>query len=149
VVVWGHAALGTFEAPADAITIGFGEDLYAYETAYRTRLILQTAPLPPLRRVDAVSLPIDYRLAALAVAVPVLLSLAWLSFVRRFDRGSPEPLGIVLVTFVLGALAAPVAGVIEAALRRASPFLNPHLTSLGGQLLGAPLTLVVASIVIG
>src|SRR5260370_2017416 len=77
----------------------------------------------------------------LCAVLPFALSFAGLLFVRRFDRGRPEPLGIVAATFALGGLFVVPAAVGELALSAATPWLDPAVTTLGGQCVGLPLAL--------
>ncbi len=93
--------------------------------------LLSTRHLPPLslhgqRRSDP-----HYPVAVLSVLLPWLVSLAWLSFIRRFDRAHPEPLRLVLLTFVLGALAVVPAGAAEWAFERLSPYFSPENATAG------------------
>jgi len=150
VVARGHISLGTprFEEPA-ALHISFGTGAVAYARAQRERQLLTTPRLPPLRRVDAVGLPPNRALAIACLVVPVLLSLAWLVFVRRFDRAHPEPRWLIAVTFLLGAFAVVPAGLLEAGLARASPWLDPNLATFGGQTFALPLAFVVFTVVVG
>jgi RsiW-degrading membrane proteinase PrsW (M82 family) len=64
--------------------------------------------------------------------LPCLISLAWLSFIRRFDRAHPEPLRLVLLTFFLGAVAVLPAGAAEWALERVSPYFSTANATAGG-----------------
>jgi RsiW-degrading membrane proteinase PrsW (M82 family) len=102
-----------------------------------------------LRRVGAVGLPPNTALATACYVVPLLLSIAWLLFIRRFDRAHPEPLWLVAVTFVLGGVATVPAGLAELYLAHATPWLDPRVVSFGGQLFALPLAFVVFTLVVG
>ena len=144
----GHVSLGrvTFD---DGIILSFGRGAEAYSRAQQERRLLTTPLLPALRRVDAMGLPPNRTLASACLLLPVALSLAWLAFIRRFDRAHPEPLWLVALTFLLGAASTAVAGVSEYVLSKASPWLDPNLATLGGQLFAFPLALVVFIVVVG
>jgi RsiW-degrading membrane proteinase PrsW (M82 family) len=94
-------------------------------------------------------LPPRWGLATASAVLPFVLSFAWLFFVRRFDRGRPEPLWLVLATFALGGLSIVPAGLIEAGCSALSPWLDSSVVSMGGQLWALPLTIVVTSLVVG
>ena len=150
VVARGHVSLGSprFEEPS-ALHLSFGEGAVAYARAQRERQLLTTPRLPPMRRAGAIGLPPNRALAVACLVVPVLLSLAWLVFVRRFDRAHPEPMWLVAMTFLLGALAVVPAGLLEAGLARASPWLDPNLATFGGQTFALPLSFLVFTVVVG
>jgi RsiW-degrading membrane proteinase PrsW (M82 family) len=141
----------TLRVPADpsAIVLPFGDDLYAYARAHRARLLLKSPILPRLVPTRAAPLPVNALLAASCVVIPMLLSFAWIFFVRRFDRAHPEPMWLVLSTFALGGLSVIPAGCAEWALMRATPYLDPILMTLGGQMIALPIALVVFTLVVG
>lgn len=150
VVARGRVSLGSprFVEPS-ALHLSFGAGAEAYARAQNERQLLTTPRLPALRRVGAVGLPPNRALAAACFVVPVLLSLAWLVFVRRFDRAHPEPMWLVGSTFLLGAIAVVPAGLAEAGFARASPWLDPSLVTFGGQLFAFPLSFAVFTVVVG
>ncbi|MFO0739303.1 MAG: PrsW family intramembrane metalloprotease [Labilithrix sp.] len=150
VIARGKVSLGapSFEAP-DTLRIPFGSGAGAYARARRERNLLATARLPSLRRVDAVGLPPNRWLSTACLVVPILLSLAWLLFIRRFDRAHPEPMWLVAVTFLLGAASTLPAATAEEVLAGSSKWLDPHLASFGGQALAFPLSFAVFTIVVG
>lgn len=150
IVARGSISLGspTFSEPS-ALHLSFGNGAEAYARAQHERQLLTTPRLPPLRRAGAVGLPPNRPLAIACFVVPVLLSLAWLFFVRRFDRAHPEPMWLVGSTFLLGALAVVPAGLAEAAFASASPWLDPSLVTFGGQLFAFPLSFAVFTVVVG
>jgi RsiW-degrading membrane proteinase PrsW (M82 family) len=153
VIARGHVSLGhpTFggEKEPDALLLSFGAGAEAYARAQRERQLLSTPRLPPLRRIDAVGLPPNRALAIACLIVPIVISLAWLVFVRRFDRAHPEPMWLVGSTFLLGAVATIPAGLAEVLLVQASPWLDPTLATFGGQTFALPLAIVVFTIVVG
>lgn len=150
VVARGRISLGspTF-GEAGALHLSFGAGAEAYARAQQERQLLTTPRLPPLRRVGAVGLPPNRGLALACLVVPVLLSLGWLVFVRRFDRAHPEPMWLVGVTFLFGAAAVVPAGLAEAGFARASPWLDPNLVTFGGRTFAFPLAFVVFTLVVG
>ncbi len=131
------------------LTLGFGDDLEAYARARATRLVLSTPPLPPLTRSSAVASPPNYGLAIAALGLPFVLSIAWLFFVRRFDRAHPEPWWLVVTTFALGGVSLVPAALAEVGWSRVSPWLDPSLATLGGRIVALPLALPVFVLVIG
>jgi len=145
----GRISLGTPSWDGDAMVLSFGAGAEAYARAAHERQLLMTPRLPPLRRVDAVGLPPNRLLATACLVVPIVLSLAWLVFVRRFDRAHPEPLWLVGVTFVLGALATMPAGIAEWLLATSTPWLDPELATFGGRAFALPLGFVVFTVVVG
>src|SRR6185437_8208100 len=102
--------------------------------------LLGTPRLPPLRRVDAVGLPPNHLLMTACLVVPILLSLAWLVFVRRFDRAHPEPMWLIGVTFLLGAVSTLPAATAEELLAGSTKWLDPNLVTYGGQMFAFPLS---------
>jgi protease PrsW len=79
----------------------------------------------------------------------MVLSLSWLFFVRRFDRAHPEPLWLVLATFVLGGVSVVIAASVEYVCMHSTPYLNPSVMTLGGQLIAFPVALLVFTVVVG
>lgn len=149
IVARGRTSYGTPRLERDALVVSFGSDPRAYVRAQKERHLLLTPRLPKLRRVDAVGLPPNTALATACIVVPIVLSVAWLAFVRRFDRAHPEPLWLVAITFVLGAIATVPAGFVEVGLTRLSPWLDPRLATFGGQAFALPVAFVVMTLVIG
>lgn len=143
-------AVRTLEsAIAQPVVFEFGDDVYAFALAYQTRKLLGTPTLPPLTRTAAQALPSDWGVATASVVLPLVLSFAWLAFVRRFDRAQPEPWWLITVTFLLGCVSVVPAALLEYGASRATPYLDPHLMTLGGQLIGFPTALVCFTVVVG
>lgn len=137
------------EASTSPLVLRFGDDLMAYTRAYRSKLLLRSPVLPPLHRLSAGPLPPRWGLAVTSAVLPFVLSLAWLLFVRRFDRARPEPLWLVLATFALGGLSIVPAALLEAGCSMLSPWLDTSLVTMGGQLWALPLSIAVSSLVVG
>jgi protease PrsW len=49
--------------------------------------------------------------------LPWFISIVWLAFLKRFDRAHPEPLALILSTFVVGAIAVLPSAALEAWLQ--------------------------------
>ncbi len=145
----GRTSIGRASVAEDAIVLSFGRGFEAYSRAQEQMHLLTTPRLPDLHRAGAVGLPRNDALIGACVVVPVLLSFAWLVFVRRFDRAHPEPVWLVLVTFVLGAVATIPAALAEYGLSRVSPLLDPRLASFGGRAFALPLAFVIFTLVVG
>ena len=149
VLVRGRTSLGSAVFQQDAAYLSFGSGIEAYARAQDEKQILTTPRLPPLKRLDAVGLPPNTTLATACFVVPILLSIAWLVFIRRFDRAHPEPVWLIAVTFALGAVSTIPAGFAELFLVRLSPWLDPKVVTFGGQLFAVPLAFVVFTVVVG
>lgn len=149
IVLRGRTSLGTPTYDADGLVLGFGTGIESYGRAEEEKRVLTSPRLPALHPTQITTLPPNTTLAVACLVVPFLLSIAWLAFVRRFDRAHPEPLWLVLVTFVFGALATIPAGLVELAFARMSPWLDPRVVPLGGQAFAFPLSLVVMTLVVG
>lgn len=149
VLVRGRTSLGVPILQADAAVLSFGSGIEAYARAQEEKQILVSPRLPTLRRVGSVGLPTNTKLATACFVIPMLMSLAWLAFVRRFDRAHPEPIWLVVVTFALGAVATIPAGLCELALARLSPWLDPRIVTFGGQVFALPLSFLVLTFVVG
>jgi RsiW-degrading membrane proteinase PrsW (M82 family) len=149
VLVRGRTSLGHPVFEPDAAHLSFGSGIEAYARAQDEKQILTTPRLPPLRRVGAIGLPPNNALATACFVVPILLSVAWLVFIRRFDRAHPEPMWLIAITFVLGGLATVPAGFAELFLVNLTPWLDPRVVTFGGQLFALPLAFVVFTIVVG
>jgi RsiW-degrading membrane proteinase PrsW (M82 family) len=149
VAVRGRTSLGPVTIEGDAVLLSFGTGLPAYARAQQQLQLLTTPRLPALRRVGASGLAPNTALTLACVIVPVLLSLAWLVFVRRFDRAHPEPRWLVGVTFALGAASTIPAGLLETGLAYVSPYLDPRLASLGGRPFALPLAFLVFTVSVG
>ena len=149
VVARGRVSLGTATFDADGLLLSFGSGAEAYARAQRERRLLASARLPVLKRVDALGLPPNHTLELACLVVPILLSFAWLVFVRRFDRAHPEPMWLIAVTFLLGALSVIPAGLLEVGFASLSPWLDPGLVTFGGQSFAFPLAFLVFTVVVG
>ena len=149
ILVRGRTSLGRPTFDPDAAHLSFGTGIEAYARAQDEKQLLTTSLLPPLKRVGAVGLPPNNALATACYVVPILLSIAWLLFIRRFDRAHPEPMWLIGVTFVLGGLATVPAGLAEFFLSNLSPWLDPRVVTFGGQLFALPLAFVVFTVVVG
>lgn len=134
---------------ASPLVLRFGDDLVAYTRAYENELLLRSPVLPPMHRVSATRLPPRWGLAAACALLPFALSFAWLFFVRRFDRARPEPTWLLVATFALGGLAIVPAALLEIGASKLSPWLDPSLVTMGGQLRALPIAVVVFSLVVG
>jgi len=148
VLAVGRTAVYAGAPRGGALTLGFGGDLAAYERA-RTVEDLLAAPelaLPPPTIEDA---PRDLTLTAFSVVLPLVLSLVYAAFVRRFDRAHPEPLGLVAITFVLGGLSAALAGAVELACVSLSPWTTPQLLTFGGAAKALPLSTIGFALLVG
>ena len=84
-----------------------------------------------------------------APCCPSRCRFAWLFFVRRFDRARPEPMWLVLATFALGGLSIVPAGLVEVGLSMLTPWLDPSVVTMGGQVWALPLAIAVTSLVVG
>jgi RsiW-degrading membrane proteinase PrsW (M82 family) len=149
VVVRGHTSLGVARIDGDAAYVAFGKGFESYSRAQEQMALLTTPRLPPLHRAGAVGLPPNNVLAASCIVVPVLLSLAWLVFVRRFDRAHPEPRWLILVTFFLGALSTFPAAFVEWGASELTPWLDPRLVAFGGRAFALPWSFAVFTVVVG
>ena len=137
------------EASRSPLVLSFGDDIVAYTRAYHARLLLGSPSVPSLERQRASAVPPRWGLAAACALLPLVISLAWLAFVRRFDRARPEPVWLVLATFALGAAAVLPAGLLEYGLGALTPWLDPSIATLGGQLVALPLAAAVSTLVVG
>ena len=149
ILVRGRTSLGQAAFEQDAAHLSFGTGIEAYARAQDEKQILTTPRLPALKRLGAVGLPPNTALATACFVLPILLSIGWLVFIRRFDRAHPEPVWLIAVTFVLGGLATIPAGLAELSLVKLSPWLDPRVVTFGGQLFALPLAFVVFTIVVG
>ncbi len=154
--VLSRAPLGDLFAPAygpsgrPALVLPMGDDITAYSRAHQLRTLLRSGVLPPLARIgEARVVPARWPVALGGLALPMLLSFAWLFFVRRFDRAYPEPWWLVLATFALGGLSVVPAGFAEWAAMTATPYLNPSVMTLGGQVRALPIALAVFTVTVG
>ncbi len=136
-------------ATTRSFEVSFGDDIYSYTRAHMTKNLLATPPMPPLQKGEVKDLAPDWTVAIACIVLPLLMSLAWLVFVRRFDRAQPEPWWLVLATFALGGFSVIPAAFAEYFLMSASPYLNPDVMTLGGQLLGLLPALCVFTLVVG
>jgi RsiW-degrading membrane proteinase PrsW (M82 family) len=137
------------DASHSPLQLVFGDDISAYTRAYHARLLLESPAVPRLERTALAQLPPRWGLALACALLPLVISLAWLAFVRRFDRARPEPVWLVLATFVLGAISVLPAGLAEYALSDATPWLDPSIATLGGQMMALPLAAAVSTLVVG
>ena len=88
-------------AATSSFDVSFGDDIYSYTRAHMTMKLLETPPVPPLERIEVKPLAPDWSVAIACIVIPIIMSIGWLVFVRRFDRAQPEPWWLVLATFAL------------------------------------------------
>ncbi len=131
----------------DDYLVRFGTDVAAYTRAQRARSLLATRTLPKLRMTEEAPVAPDVLLAVVTVALPVLLSLVWLGFVRTFGRAHTEPWSIMLATYCLGGLATLLCDLVPSS--SLTPLLDPRLMSFGHRLSAFPVDLVVFTLVVG
>ena len=143
------ATMPVDDALATPLVLRFGDAVTAYARAAHTRDLLLSPDLPPMHRVSAARLPPNRELAAACAVLPFALSFAWSLFVRRFDRSRPEPIWLVVTTFALGALSVVPAGAAEMACEALTPWLDPSVMTLGGQVWALPIAIAVFAIVVG
>ena len=151
-VVRSHSLLETralASCTAAPLIVSLGRDVYAFARASAIRSVLETPTLPRLRRAAGAPVPASWGAAIACLVLPLIVSLGWSVFVRQFDRARPEPWWLVLATFALGALSAIPAAWVENALSSLSPYLNPSVMTLGGQMIGLPGALVVYTLCVG
>lgn len=149
-IVVSDGAHALYTGPSSpSLTLSFGDDVAAYERARRARVFLTLPPLPALAPPTIVTPARDLTLATLALALPTLLSLLYVAFVRRFDRAHPEPLSLVTITFALGGASTLLALGLEVAESRLTPWLDPRNLTLGGQLAALPLSTVGFAFTVG
>lgn len=130
-----------YTGPASpTLTLSFGTDITAYDRARRARAFFRLPPLPALGPPTLTAPGRDFTLAGLALALPALLSLLYVGFVRRFDRAHPEPLALVTITFALGGASTLLALALEVAESRLTPWLDPRHLAFGGRLDALPLS---------
>ena len=141
--------VGPVTAGTHVFQVDFGDDIYSYTRAHAVRSVLTTPPTPLFEVGEPKQLPVDISVAVASMVLPLLISMVWLIFVRRFDRAHPEPWWLVLATFALGGLSVIPAGFAEYFLMSASPYLNPDVMTFGGQLLGFLPGLFCFSLVVG
>jgi RsiW-degrading membrane proteinase PrsW (M82 family) len=143
------ATLPVEDALVSPLLLPAATDVTAYTRAAHLRDLLATPSLPAMRRLSVTRLPVDRALAAACIVLPFLLSLGWLAFVRRFDRARPEPLWLVVATFALGGLSVVPAGLAEVGCAKATPWLDPSVMTLGGQVWALPIAVAVFTLVVG
>ena len=122
---------------ASPLVVSFGREITAFTRAAVQRRVLTTPTMPVLRRLSATPLASSWPTAIACAVLPMLVSLAWLIFVRRFDRARPEPWWLVPAAYA------------ESALADLTPYLDPHVMSLGGQLIGLPSAIVAFTVAVG
>ncbi len=134
---------------ASPLVVSFGREITAFTRAAVQRRVLTTPTMPVLRRLSATPLASSWPTAIACAVIPMIVSLAWLVFVRRFDRARPEPWWLVLATFAIGAASTIPAAYAESGLAALTPYLDPHIMSLGGQLIGLPPAIFAFTIAVG
>jgi len=126
-----------------------GGDLKGYAECAKLARWLKAPALPPLRLVAEREASTDRLRALSCVLVPIALSLAWLAFVHRFDRAHPEPLALIALVFVAGALGALGAGALELTAARMIPSADPLLFTFGGDVRALPLSGLAFAVLVG
>jgi RsiW-degrading membrane proteinase PrsW (M82 family) len=131
------------------LIIPLGSSIVAYTEAADLARLLATPPLPPMTRIDRTPAAADWSLASANLLLPLVMSMAWLFFVRRFDRAQPEPMWLVFATFALGALAVVPAGLIEWGWDSLSPYTNATFLTYGRMPRAFPIALAGFVLTVG
>ncbi len=140
---------GPAPLPSAPLVLHFTKDFTSYTIAHETKRLLGGPTFPPLRRVADNALPRNWPLFLACIVLPFGVSVGWLWFVRRFDRAHPEPMRLIVITFVLGNLSVIPAGYAEKYISLATPYLDPQLATMGGRWIALPLALVVFTVTVG
>ncbi len=148
-LVRGHTSIGQAKFDPSAAILSFGSGITAYARAHAEKQVLTSPQFPPLTLKSARRKPPNGVLNAACLGVPIVISLAWLVFIRRFDRAHPEPVWLIAVTFVLGGLATIPAGLSELLLMSLTPWFDPRVVTFGGQPFALPLAFAVFTLVVG
>ena len=134
----------------DLLRFSFGKDIRSYSYAYDEVRLLRTPRLPDeLKLLSETAGPTRWGIATACILLPLALSFGWLFFVRRFDRARPEPMWLVVATFALGAVSVVPGVLLERWIMGATPYLNPSVMTLGGQLMGFPFAVPVFTVSVG
>jgi protease PrsW len=133
----------------DKLVISCGRGIRAYNDAADLARLLATPRLPAMTEVSRRPLPADWLLASANVVLPFVTSLAWLFFVRRFDRAQPEPVWLVAATFAIGAVMVVPAGFVEWGWDALSPYTDATLLTFGHAPWAFPIALVGFTITVG
>jgi RsiW-degrading membrane proteinase PrsW (M82 family) len=132
-----------------AIVVPQGDDLTSYYSARRTAAMIDAPGGMPLWATARADAPIDWLLVLGSTLVPLATGLAWLVFVRRFDRARAEPWWILGATFVLGMIAQRAAGFVELGAWRWSPYLEPRMLARDRGLASLPASFGMCVLVVG
>jgi len=154
-VTWGktimwHGSLATSLHTIDGeLETSAGPDIAAYARAREQAKLFNAPPLPTLSLTYREPQPIDWLLVVSVLGLPIAVAISWLFFVRRFDRARPEPWWLLLATVGLGAVAAPLAGLIEVAISKSSPYLDCDVLGLDHSVRALPLGLLAFTLLVG
>ncbi|MFO0611029.1 MAG: PrsW family intramembrane metalloprotease [Polyangiaceae bacterium] len=132
----GPSTLGTEWATEDrGLVISLGEDVAAYEFAFRNYLRLSSGGLPKNLPIEETRLPLDIGLGALHIALPLLVAGVWFAIARRLDRAAPEPWWLVLLTGAVSLAINPLTLYLRKPIEGID-WLDPQLTDRVGRLEG-------------
>jgi len=136
-----------YEMPA--IVIAAGDDVAGYKRARSLAALFDAPTLSPLSRTRRESLPTDWPLAIMCLALPLVVAIGWMFFVRRIDRARPEPWWLLLATLCLGAVGQQLAKIGELGSWSASPYLDFRSMSLDHSPAALPLSWALCTLVVG
>lgn len=148
-LVFGPYSAKTGERQGELIVAHCATGLIGYAECARLARWLGGPALLPVRLVEEREAPRDPLRALSCVLVPIMLSLAWLAFVHRFDRAHPEPLRLLALVFGAGGLGAVGAGALELVTARLVPAGDPLLFTFGGDLRALPLSVLAFGVLVG
>jgi RsiW-degrading membrane proteinase PrsW (M82 family) len=130
------------------VTFPLGDDITEYQRARTMRIRFNTHQLPEIVHKETVASPQPV-LGLERTVLPLVISIVWLIFIRRFDRARPEPWWLLFSTFGLSAALTFGAGAIEIAMEHATPYLSPDVMALDGSLRGFPTKLFALLVTVG
>jgi RsiW-degrading membrane proteinase PrsW (M82 family) len=148
-LAFGPYAVNAGERRGDTLIAQCTGSLSGYAECAKLARWLNAKSLPPFQIIEDRPAPAAPLRALACVLVPIALSLAWLSFVQRFDRAHPEPLRLVALVFAAGAVGAIGAGAVEVLLARVIPNGDPGLFTFGGDIRALPLSTLAFSVLVG
>lgn len=138
----GPSTLGThWAAEGRGLIVNLGEDIGAYEFAWRNFMRMSGGGLPKGLEIEATALPVNVGLVILHTAMPLLVAAFWFAVARRLDRAAPEPWWLVLLTGAVALAINPVVLWIRQPIETID-WLDPHITDRVGRLAGFPDTLL-------
>lgn len=127
------------------LIVQLGEDVGAYEYAFRVFMRVSGGGLPKYLPVVEAKLPVDVPLVVLHIAVPLIIAALWFAIARRMDRAAPKPWWLVILTGAVALAINPLVLYLRMPIEGID-WLDPHIADRVGRVEAFPSALLAYAV---